>query len=540
MARGSAANVRARTQASDANMRHGPAGTWFDPRSAAVAIAFFERMLHHVKGEWSGEPFKLQPWQRELISELFGWKRPDGSRRYRRAYIEIPRKNGKSTLAAGIGLLLLFADGEPGAEIYSAAADRDQAAIVFDVAKGMVESSPHLQRLAEVYKRSITVPATRSSYKVLSADAFTKHGLNAHGVIFDELHAQPTRELWDVLSTATGARRQPLLVAITTAGYDRESICWEQHEYARQVLGGLIDDPSFYGYIAAADEADDWTAPETWRKANPGLGTSVKLEYLEQECRRAQASPAYQNTFRRLHLNQWTQQETRWLDLAAWDRCGHAVDATELQGRRCYAGLDLASTTDIAALVLVFPPSEPEEPYQVLPYFWIPAENLIDKGRRDRVSYDAWVRAGLMTATPGSAIDYETIRTAVERLGEVYDIGDIAFDRWGAVQMSQQLEAAGFTMVAMGQGMQSMSPPTKELLRLVLDGRLAHGGHPVLRWMADNLVVQADAAGNIKPNKAKSTARIDGMVALIMALDRAVRHETTRRSVYESRGLRVL
>jgi phage terminase large subunit-like protein len=505
-----------------------------------VAVAFFERLLHHVKGEWSGEVFKLQPWQRELIGELFGWKRPDGSRRYRRAYIEIPRKNGKSTLAAGIGLLLLFADDEPGAEIYSAAADRDQAAIVFDVAKGMVESSPQLQRLAEVFKRSITVPATRSSYKVLSADAFTKHGLNAHGVIFDELHAQPNRELWDVLSTSMGARRQPLLVAITTAGYDRESVCWEQHEYARQVIAGVIEDPAFFGYIAAADEADDWTAPETWTKANPGLGVSVKLDYLETECRRAQNSPAYQNTFRRLHLNQWTQQETRWLDLAAWDRCAMAVDAEELRGRRCYAGLDLASTTDIAALVLVFPPSEPEEPYQALPFFWIPGENLVEKGRRDRVSYDGWVRAGLMTATPGNVIDYETIRAAVELLGERYDIGDVAFDRWGAVQMSQQLEAAGFTMVAMGQGMQSMSPPTKELLRLVLDGRLAHGGNPVLRWMADNLVVQTDPAGNIKPNKAKSTAKIDGMVALIMALDRATRHGAAARSVYESRGLRVL
>lgn len=521
-------------------LRVGPAGTWFDARAGTVAVAFFERLLHHVKGEWSGEPFRLQGWQREMVGELFGWKRPDGTRRYRRAYIEIPRKNGKSTLAAGIGLLLLFADDEPGAEIYSAAADRDQAAIVFDVAKQMVEGSPQLQRLAEAFKRAITVPSTASTYRVLSADAYTKHGLNAHGVIFDELHAQPNRELWDVLTTSMGARRQPLLVAITTAGYDRESICWEQHEYARQVLAGLIEDPSFYGFIAAADETDDWTDPAIWAKANPGLGVSVKLDYLEQECRRAQASPAYQNTFRRLHLNQWTQQETRWLDLAAWDRCGQAVNADELAGRRCYAGLDLASTTDIAALSLVFPPLEPEEPYQALAYFWVPGDNLVEKGRRDRVSYDAWVRQGLITATPGNAIDYETIRAAIERLGERYDIGDIAFDRWGAVQMSQQLEGAGFTMVAMGQGFQSMSPPTKELLRLVLDGKLAHGNNAVLRWMADNLVVQTDPAGNIKPNKAKSTARIDGMVALIMALDRATRHGSAARSVYEVRGLRVL
>lgn len=515
------------------------AGMWFDARAAGVAVAFFERLLHHVKGEWSGQAFVLQDWQRTMVSELFGWKRPDGTRRYRRAYIEIPRKNGKSTLAAGIGLLLLFADGEPGAEIYSAAADRDQAAIVFDVAKGMVEGSPQLQRLSEVFKRSIVIPSTRSSYRVLSADAYTKHGLNAHGVIFDELHAQPTRELWDVLTTSMGARRQPLLVAITTAGYDRESICWEQHEYARQVAAGIIEDPTFYAFIAAADEEDDWTDEQVWARANPGLGVSVKLDYLREECRRAMNSPAYQNTFRRLHLNQWTQQETRWLDLAAWDRCAMAVDAEELRGRRCYAGLDLASTTDVAALALVFPPVEEGEPYQVLPYFWVPAENLVERGLRDRVAYDGWVRQGLLTATEGNVIDYETIRAAIERLGEVYDIGDIAFDRWGAVQMSQQLEGAGFSMVAMGQGFQGMSPPTKELLRLVLDGRLAHGGHPVLRWMADNLVVQQDPAGNVKPNKAKSTARIDGMVALIMGLDRATRHGAAR-SVYEGRGLRML
>lgn len=513
---------------------------WYDAQAAAVAVAFFEVLLHHVKGEWSGQSFNLQGWQRdEIIKPLFGWKRADGSRRYRRAYIEIPRKNGKSTLAAGIGLLLLFADDEPGAEIYSAAADREQAAIVFDVAKQMVEASPQLQRLSEVFKRSITVPTSRSSYKVLSADAYTKHGLNAHGVIFDELHAQPNRELWDVLTTSMGARRQPMLVAITTAGYDRESVCWEQHEYARQVTSGVIDDPAFFGYIAAADETDDWQDPATWAKANPGFDKTIKLDYLETEARRAAQVPAYQNTFRRLHLNQWTQQETRWLDLTAWDACGQAVDADELAGRRCYAGLDLASTTDIAALALIFPPVEPEEPYQVLPFFWVPGDNLVEKGRRDRVSYDGWARAGLITPTPGNAIDYETIRAAIERLGEKYDIGDIAFDRWGAVQMSQQLEGAGFTMVAMGQGFQSMSPPTKELLRLVLDGRLAHGGHPVLRWMADNLVVQTDPAGNIKPNKAKSTARIDGMVALIMALDRATRHKETK-SVYEGRGLRTL
>lgn len=512
----------------------------YDPRAAAVAVAFFERLLHHVKGEWSGEPFRLQGWQRDdIIKPLFGWKRTDGSRRYRRAYIEIPRKNGKSTLSAGIALLLLYADNEPGAEIFSAAADREQAAIVFDAAKQMVEASPQLQRISDVFKRSIVVPSSRSTYRVLSADAFTKHGLNAHGVIFDELHAQPNRELWDVLTTSMGARRQPLMVAITTAGYDRESICWEQHEYARQILNGVIDDPTFFAYIAAADETDDWTDPEIWAKANPGIGITVKLDYLETECARAKQTPAYQNTFRRLHLNQWTQQDVRWLNLLDWDACGMPVLPDELAGRTCYAGLDLASTTDIAALALVFPPEEPEEPYQIIPRFWIPRDNMLERVRRDRVSYDAWVRDGLITATPGNVIDYQYIDAEINQLGAKYDIREIAFDRWGAVLISQQLEAAGFTMVQFGQGYASMTAPTKELLRLVLDRKVAHGGHPVLRWMADNMVVATDPAGNVKPNKAKSTARIDGMVAMIMALDRATRHSNVA-SIYESRGLRTL
>ena len=330
-------------------------GYTFDKTAATAAVLFFERLLRHTKGEWAGEPFQLQAWQRdEIVRPLFGWKRADGTRRFRRAYIEIPRKNGKSTISAGIALALLMLDAEPGVEVYSAAADRQQAAIVFDAASTMVQESPALAKFAEVYRREIRVPKLNGIYRVLSADAPTKHGLNAHGVIFDELHAQPNRELWDVLATSMGSRRQPMLVMITTAGYDRESICWEMHQYAQQVLRGDVDDPSFFAYIAAAEQEDDWTSPATWAKANPGLGVTVKRDYLEAEAQRAKQVPAYQNTFRRLHLNQWTSQESRWLDMTAWDRCGGELP--DLSGRVCYGGLDLASTTDIAALSLVFPP----------------------------------------------------------------------------------------------------------------------------------------------------------------------------------------
>ena len=515
---------------------------WFDERAAMVASAFFERLLVHTKGEWAGQPFLLEDWQQEeIIRPLFGWKRLDGTRRYRTAYIEVPRKNGKSTLAAGIALLLLFADDEPGAEIYSCAADREQAAIVFDEAKAMVKASPVLSRRCEVYKRSIVVPGTRSVYRVLSADAYTKHGLNAHGVIFDELHAQPNRDLWDVMNTSTGARRQPLVVAITTAGYNRESVCWEQHEYARQVQAEIIPDDTFLPVLYAADEDDDWLDENVWAKANPNLGVSVKLDYLRNEARRAENVPAYQNTFRRLHLNQWTQQETRWLSLQDWDACGEPFNERLLEGAVCYGGLDLASSSDIASFVLCFPSEvgEPEQ-YVWLPFFWIPRENMVERARKDRVPYDAWVRDGLITATEGNVIDYGYIVRDIEALGERFNIREIAFDRWGAFQVSQALEGAGFTMVGFGQGFASMAAPTKELLRLLLDGKLRHGGHPVLRWMADNMVVSTDAAGNVKPNKAKSREKIDGIVAGIMALDRAVRHRAAGDSVYEERGLLTL
>lgn len=513
---------------------------YFDEKAARIACNFFERLLRHSKGEWAGKPFALLDWQEQrVIRPLFGWKRrSDGTRRYRTAYIEIPRKNGKSTISAGIALCLLYADVEPAAEVYSAAADREQASIVFEEAKRMVEASPELSKRSNVYKRSIFVGESLSSYKVLSADAPTKHGLNAHGIIFDELHVQPNRELWDVLTTSTGARRQPLTVAITTAGFDRNSICYEQHEYGRQVLEGVIEDPTYFAYIASADEQDDWTSPATWAKANPSLGQTVKLDYLEQECRKAQASPAYQNTFRRLHLNQWTQQETRWLDLRAWDKCGAPFDAKLLEGATCYGGLDLASSSDIAAFVLDFPnEAGEEETHTILPFFWIPQDNLVERARKDRVPYDAWQRAGLIRTTPGNVIDYGRIVRDIEELAEVYNIREIAFDRWGAFQVSQQLEGAGMTMVGFGQGFQSMSGPTKELLRLVLDGKVRHGGNAVLRWMADNVVVSSDPSGNVKPNKQKSREKIDGIVAGIMALDRAMRHQNTA-SVYEQRGIR--
>ncbi len=512
----------------------------FSDEAAGRAEHFFERLLVHTKGRWAGVPFQLAEWQRDdIIRPLFGTVNEDGLRQYRTAYIEVPRKNGKSELAAGIALYLLMADGEEGAEVYGAAYDREQAGIVFRVAAAMVRRSPILSKHLEVVdsRKRIVHKASDSFYTAIAADAAGSHGFNASAIIFDELHTQRTRELWDVLTTSTGARDQPLTFAISTAGYDRNSICWEQHEYAERVSKGIVDDPTFLGYVIGAPDEADWTSEEVWRHANPALGDFRNLDEMRAACRKAQQVPALQNTFRRLYLDQWTQQDSRWLDLGVWDASAGLIVPEKLAGRRCFAGLDLATSTDIAACVLVFSPENPEGNWEVLPQFWIPEENMLERARKDRVPYDAWVREGFVHATPGNVIDYGHIEATIERLGKEYDIREVAYDRWGATQISQQLQGAGFTVVPFGQGFRDMSEPTKELARLVLAGRLQHGGNPVLRWMADNLVVDQDPAGNLKPNKQKSREKIDGIAALIMALGRAMRHEEQKPSVYESRGV---
>jgi phage terminase large subunit-like protein len=478
-------------------------------------------MLVHTKGEWAGHPFVLLPWQRALTERIFGTLQPDGRRQYRRVYLEVPRKSGKSVYAAGIALYLLVADREPGAEIVSAAADRHQAAIVFAQARAMVEANETLRRHVAIYQHELVIPASGSRYRVLSADAGTKHGINAHGVIFDELHAQPTRELWDVLTTATGARRQPLILAITTAGFDKTSICWEVHDYASKVRDGILADDTFLPVIYAADPTDDWTDPASWAKANPSLGHTIKREYLEQECRRAQELPGYQNTFKRLHLNLWTTQEDRWLDIAVWDRgTARLPDDSALASRPCWGGLDLASTHDLTAFVLVWP--REDGGYYVRPWFWLPAEGLAERSRKDRVPYDVWREQGALRVTEGNVTDYDVIREDLRELAERYQIREIAYDRWNATQLVTQLQSDGAAMVAMGQGFGSLAAPTREVERLVLEGSLQHGGTPVLRWMVGNAAVEQDAAGNRKPSKRKSRERIDGVVALIMALGRAM------------------
>lgn len=516
----------------------------FDAVAGQVAVDFIEGYVTHVKGELGGKPFLLLDWEREFVSNLFGWKVIEtGLRRYREAFVFVPRKQGKSPLGAAMALYLLIVDNEPGAELVSVAADREQARAIFDTARFMVKQNDKLDELVSAYRNAIMAKQGASVYKVVSSDAGGKHGGNLHAALFDELHAQKDRELYDVIQTSFGARRQPLLISFSTAGYDRESICYEVYETARQVSEGVIRRDWFYPVMFLAEPEDDWTSEETWKKANPSLGHTVKIEYLRQEFQKALSSPAYQNTFKRLYLNMWTSQETRWLDMAAWDACGNTeLNPKLLEGSVCYAGLDLASVSDIAAFVLDIP-NEPgeEESHTWLPSLFVPEARINDPGFKDRDIYRAWVDQGYMIATPGNVIDYDYIIQEIERLGELYKIKEIAFDRWGATQISQTLTNMGFTLIGFGQGYVSMSPPTKEVERLVRQGRVRHGNHPVMRWMADNVMVTTDAAGNIKPDKSKSRQKIDGIVAAIMATDRAVRHSVEQKeSVYESRGLVVL
>jgi len=355
------------------------------------------------------------------------------------------------------------------------------------------------------------------------------------------VHAHKTRDTWDVLEMATGARRQPLMFGITTAGYDRQSLCFQLHEYMEKILDGVIEDDSFFGTIYTLDPDDDWADESTWIKANPNLGVSKKADDLQRKAVRAAEMPAALNAFLRLELDIWTQAETKWMPLEHWRACGEAADPEGLRGRTCYGGLDLSSTTDVSAFLLVFPPQVVGDAYQVLCRFWIPEDSIAERVRHDRVPYDAWVRQGYITATPGNVIDYEYILYQVDQDMQAYDIKEIAFDRWGASRIQTQLMEMGGEdwLVQFGQGFQSMSPPMKELEKLVLSHKLAHGGNPVLTWMADNLVARQDPAGNIKPDKEKSREKIDGLVALIMGLDRATRHVEDE-SIYSKRGLRIL
>jgi phage terminase large subunit-like protein len=493
----------------------GPLG---QPAAPQDPIAFINK-LTHTKGQFGGQPFNLRPWQIKILKRIFK-KRRDGLRQNRMCLLMLPRKNGKTELAAAILLYGLVADGEMGAEVYSAGADRDQAGLVYGVAAQMVRNDPELAEacyIVESQKR-IVHRATGSFYRAISAEAYSKHGFNASMVIYDELHAAPDRRLYDVLSTSMGGRQQPLFLVISTAGYDRHSILWELYSHAKKVQERPAIDPSFLPILYEAPEGADWTKPRVWQKANPALGDFRSLEELQTLAARAKEIPAQENTFRRLYLNQWTEQAARWIQMPAWDAClapGGGPQA--LLGRRCYVGMDLSTTTDLTALVAVFPD---EQGFDVLARFFVPKERIAERSRRDHVPYDEWARQGVLTSTPGAVVDYDVLRQVLKQWTAEFSLQMVAFDPWNATDLVSRLQQQdGLPCVSMRQGFASLSAPTKSLEQAILSRRLRHDGHPVLRWNVSNVAVESDSAGNLKPSKTLSTERIDGVVALVMAVD---------------------
>ena len=513
---------------------------YFDEEAADRAVAFIETHIRHCKGDLAGKLFILETWQKDdLIRPIFGWKHKDtGLRKYRTVYCEIARKNGKSSLGAAIGLYLLFADSELGSEIFSCAGDRAQASIIFDLAKRMILQDPMLSSKAKVFRNSITFPQKGNTYKVLSSDASLQHGHNPNGILFDELHTQKSRELYDTMITGTGARTQPLLFTMTTAGSSKTdgNICWEVHDYAQKVKEGIIIDETFLPLIYAAEEGDDIQDIETWRKANPNLGISISEEYLHNEAKRASELPSYENTFKRLHLNQWTTSISKWISDSVWMENYEDIDLETLKGKKCWGGLDLASTMDLSSLVLYFPMEDQKD--VVLVYFWCPEDSAEIRGRKYKLPYDEWIANEYIKATPGNVQDYEYIRQDINTIIEDYDLQSIAFDRWNSSQLIIQLsQQDGIPMSQFGQGFKSMSAPSKELEKLVLKKEINHLNNPVLRWQCENIQLQTDPAGNIKINKQKSSEKVDGMIALVMAIGEMMTDETPGESIYNERGI---
>jgi phage terminase large subunit-like protein len=520
-------------------------GCFFDIETADRAAGFFPRFLKHSKGQWAGKPFNLLPWQEDgIIKPLFGWKRPDGYRRFRTAYIEIPKKNGKSTICAGISLLLLSKDNEPGAEVFSAAADTKQAAIVYKEAVSMVKKSPPLNKRLNIVpsQKIITFEATDSFYQVLSADAYTKEGLNIHGLLFDELHAQKTRDLWDTLVFGGAARRQPLLIAITTAGFDRQSICWEQHEYARQILEGTIEDQSFFAFILGADEEkDDWKDPKVWERVNPSLGITIDREAFEADFRAALEVPRKQNAFKRYHLNIWTNAESRWLTRESWNACGveeYDGDLMEkLKGLKCWAGVDLSQTRDLTACGLVFEPDE-DGIEHTLVFSWIPEEALQEHVERDKVPYDLWHKQGWIETTGGNVTDYDYIAKKILELKEQFPLMQVVgYDPWNAMQWAINLEKEGVPVCPIRQGPKTFAPVCTWFENVVMGKTLRHDNNPVLTWAVDNIVLRYDENENMAPSKKRSIQRIDPAVALLNAKATQFDFEEEEPSVYETRGV---
>lgn len=513
-------------------------------KSRALEPIEFIQMLHAVD-DFYGQPFVLLDWQYDILWYVYGTVKDDGYRQYRYAYLEIPKKNGKTSLIAAIALYHLVCDG-PGGQIYCCAADRGQAELVYKAAIGMIEQEPEFESVLKVLdsRKEIKNKLTGTTMKVLSAEAYTKHGINPTVVIFDELHAQPNRDLWDVMTFGAGAaRKEPIWWVITTAGDDpdRNSIGWEIHDLATRLAAGEVDDPHWYVKIYNAPEDADIFDEQTWYLANPSLGHTISIESVRQEALAARNSEAAERLFRWLRLNQWVSlKRIGWQPLTLWDQTNGKWDISELVGKKCYPGIDLSSTTDLTAACYLFPPQEGFDDWRAIFDAWIPEDNMKERVKRDHVPYDRWVNAKYLHATPGNVVDYDFVEARLLAANQQYEIPAGGSDPWNSRMLTQRLMRGGMEIVEIPQNMKHMSPAMKMIEQLMKSGRLTHEVNPLARWCWGNVNIAMDGNENIKPMKNKSTDRIDLTVALINAMATAMLFEEMEESVYETRGIRTL
>ncbi len=504
----------------------------FDEKKALRVKAFIEN-LSFSKGEWAGKTFELLPWQwGKIIKPLFGTMTKDGKRQYRTAYLEIPKKNGKSELGAALALYMLCADGEGAPEVYGAASDREQAGLIYNAAAAMVRNSPILSKSLKVLdsRKRIIYQKNNGFYQVLSSESYSKHGISPHAIFFDEIHSQPNGDLWETLTAGTDyARKQQLVFAMTTAGiYNKESIWWRLRTKAIQVRDGIIKDPRFLPVLYLADpETDRDDDEELWKRVNPSLGQIFTLDKIRQDYQEARQNPIDLQNFRRFRLNIPIKSLSKWMPMDAWDKCNGSIDMEALKGKICYGGLDMSTKIDLSGFVLVFPPQDGlGNKYTVLCRCYCPEDTIIQRSRQDNVHYEIWQQEGFLCATPGNVIDEEFIEKDIVEASELYALQEVGFDPWGATAIANKLfNTHGIKMVEVRQGAKSMSEPAKDILVKVKSGLIVHGGHPVLRWCADNLVMVQDANENVRPDKEHATERIDLMVALINSWNRITNRE---------------
>jgi len=513
-------------------------GAWYDHAQAEAVVALWPKLFRHTEGRWAGKAFNLTAWQAAVVRLLVGWKQTDGFRLFRRLLLWIGRKNGKTEFLAALSLVFFLLDGEKGGQAFAMARDEKQARIVFEKAKRMLALSPALSSRVTPFKKSIWCPELWAKFEVLSGNAEGKHGLSASVIVGDEMHEWRDEVLYTTLHQSIAARDQPIELLASTAGLRGRGYGWDLWEESLGLADGRLNDPTSLVVIFAVASDADWTDESLWPLANPNIGISPKIEYLRAEATKARDNPRLEANFRRYHLNQWVASESRWFPVSRWDLCSGAGDWLEreerLAGRRCCGGLDISRSRDITALVWWFEPLQDGAPWELLCRFWVPKDTIAERVRRDRVKYDLWADQGALRTTPGDWVDQEFIRQEIAADAVRFEIAGLGYDPWAATKLAQDCMDDGAPMIEVRQGIPSLGEASADFEKQVYAQGIDHGGHPVLRWMAENVTLHIDRNGNFKPDKAKSTEKIDGVVAAVIGRAVALPNPSPEKSFWES------